>query len=408
MLPDFCVTPTPDRCQALAASVRGQRLHFPPSVPNDSCGDASNYVQPVDQLPADASEELHIVGVYEGEGAQHGPSSDVHLTGVVEVVVHHRPKPVVLALTSYEPVRWVITLRPGANVSRVLTQGYYDQEIAYVRDRTGLIETSYQGCYRGDRFEIPHWEGEPPTTKPTPQVLDESIARLDMTFPGCEDVMGESHYCMTTISGGAALIGLDSGDVCPIVSSENLVALPFITSLSWRGQALYMCAYPNGLMRLSLLDGNVESAEVPCGAVTDFGNALALTGGPFGYGFWDFGLNVYPSYEAVLSGPASAKYDIGPDSRLTIHGDRVYSAWHSTNVINVFDLAANAALTPITLEGYDGWILGMAVNEAGELMISGDIWGDTIYVFDLATGSKLRELHPTMPVYGLACVARAE
>lgn len=63
-------------------------------------------------------------------------------------------------------------------------------------------------------------------------------------------------------------------------------------------------------------------------------------------------------------------------------------------------------MAPITLEDYNGWILGMAVTKNGELVISGDTWGDTIRVFDLATGAKLRELHPTMPVFGLSCVTR--
>jgi len=63
-------------------------------------------------------------------------------------------------------------------------------------------------------------------------------------------------------------------------------------------------------------------------------------------------------------------------------------------------------LAPITLEDCDGWVLGIAVTENGEIVISGDTWGDTIRIFNLATGAKLRELHPTMPVFGLSCVTR--
>ena len=39
-------------------------------------------------------------------------------------------------------------------------------------------------------------------------------------------------------------------------------------------------------------------------------------------------------------------------------------------------------------------------------MISGDSWGDTLYVFDATTGAKLRELQPSEPVSGLSCVTR--
>jgi len=48
----------------------------------------------------------------------------------------------------------------------------------------------------------------------------------------------------------------------------------------------------------------------------------------------------------------------------------------------------------------------MAVTEDGELVISGDTWGDTVRIFDASTGAKLRELAPSMPVGGLACVTR--
>jgi hypothetical protein len=55
----------------------------------------------------------------------------------------------------------------------------YTAMIASLRRFTGLVETSFQGCYSANRFEIPYWSGEPPTGAPTPVPGDESMPRED-------------------------------------------------------------------------------------------------------------------------------------------------------------------------------------------------------------------------------------
>jgi hypothetical protein len=418
-------------------------LHeLPPSTPIEmNCLGggyrSSNYALSEEVLTPGATEELHVIGVYEGRG---NPGFRRYPQGVIDVVVRPRPKPIVLALSSYESILWRITPEPGAVLSRVILQGHFPQEVegipegvpvlhrdaaatcglaygweiahgggrafelmmASLRRFTGLIETSFQGCYAGNRFEVPYWSGKSPVGTRTPLPLDESIPREEIEFPGCEAVTGEQQYCLTTTFEGVAVVGLDGGRVCPLFGSAPVRGWPDLASIAWRGEAMYACTQDAGLARVSLIDGTVEWPQIACEAITDHdGSLLLLTSGPFGDR-----LSAYPSYAAILSGEASAVYDFDGNTRMTARDGRVYSAWHSTNTIHVFDLARNERLAPITLEDYNGWILGMAVTENGELVISGDTWGDTIRVFDLATGAKLRELHPTMPVFGLSCVTR--
>jgi len=154
---------------------------FPPSrVQPENCahgGVSSNYATP---QPGVA--ELHVIGVYEG---------DRHVNGVVDVHVPARRRPVVLALTAYQPTTWQIFATtklaavylygyeqqrlvgiPGnirvVQVTKpdfVCTYGwepkhntggcYYKKMIATVRKTTGLVESSFQACYAGHEFEIP-------------------------------------------------------------------------------------------------------------------------------------------------------------------------------------------------------------------------------------------------------------
>lgn len=455
--PNLSVTPTPtpcasfdcrDACADLASDPSPFRLYeLPPSAAIESCfggSSSSNYVLPDSLLVPGATEELHVIGVYEaaGNGGLRESSQ-----GVIDVIVHERPKPIVLALSSYEGMLWRLSVDPGAKLSRVILQGYGPQEVeglpegvaieyraeneacgyAYgwetwnnsggggyesmiksLRRSTGLVETSFQGCYTGDAFQIPFWSGQPPPIRTrTPVPGDETLPREAVAFPGCESVTAESQYCLTTtMLGGIALLGLDSGNVCPVTTAPTGIGTPFVPSLGWRGELMYACT-DAGLVRISLRDGTWESAQRACDGVTDYDGGL-LVESSFGdpSNGLDPPLRGYPDYAAVLSGNFSAAFTVGAFvERFTVDGHTLYSAWHSTNTIDVADLSADEARPSILLDGYDGWILGLSVV-GGQLVISGDTWGDTVYVFDATTGQHLRDITPSTPVYGLSCVSR--
>lgn len=135
------------------------------------------------------SQELHVISVYE---ARSDHSGGYHPTGLVEVKVERQEKPIILALSSYEPVHWNVTLSPGVKVEYIILNGYHQQSISGVdgvpvdkyihkgiRSRPGhfaykwqntldykplLVQrleqytrtklTSFQGCYRGTSFQL--------------------------------------------------------------------------------------------------------------------------------------------------------------------------------------------------------------------------------------------------------------
>jgi hypothetical protein len=100
---------------------------------------------PVPKMPV-AEFEVHAVGVYEGTllgGAERG--LPMHPTGNVTVKVN-RPatRPVVLVLTSYEPVEWKIEAPKGA-VVRVITSGYYNQQVVGLDKDVPVAASSFVG-----------------------------------------------------------------------------------------------------------------------------------------------------------------------------------------------------------------------------------------------------------------------
>ncbi|MEG4456562.1 hypothetical protein [Microcoleus sp. N9_A1] len=144
------------------------------------------------------NKELHVIGVYEAN-ADHG-NRDLSKSALakpsqrIEIKVERRNKPIILALSAYEPVQWNITAEPGAIIEKIIVNGYHNQTVSGVlgipveehsyeetgdslgdfiykwgataessntsslvtkleqRNRTSL--TSFQGCYRGTNFSI--------------------------------------------------------------------------------------------------------------------------------------------------------------------------------------------------------------------------------------------------------------
>ncbi|HYD18824.1 MAG TPA: hypothetical protein VEF76_10135 [Patescibacteria group bacterium] len=78
-------------------------------------------------LPANT--QIQYVGVYESElHAQRPPGVEGNVYGTITVNVWKRA-PVLLVLTSYEPVRWQIIQEEGAHVAGVIISGYYPQSV---------------------------------------------------------------------------------------------------------------------------------------------------------------------------------------------------------------------------------------------------------------------------------------
>ena len=125
--------------------------------------------------------QIEAVGVYESTSGSHG-SGKPRIPGVVTVVLQRSAKPIVLVLSSYEPVLWKITGARSANLKAVLLSGYSPSSVsgadgiqvvdigkyyAYERNGSGFaalqrevvkrsgksIET-FQGKYSGASFIV--------------------------------------------------------------------------------------------------------------------------------------------------------------------------------------------------------------------------------------------------------------
>jgi hypothetical protein len=397
---------------------------------------------PLGTLAADADEELHVIAVH--EGAVPEETDDTESPGIVRVTVEPRPKPVVLSLNTGHPVRWEITLEPGAVLSRVIVgHSTFLQEISGVpsgvpreqltedgpcfygwevgsnlggcdywtairaiRRAIGLTETSFQGCSGGSAFTIPHLDGDPPFCRESGVVGDESRERKDVIFPGCEDVTAESTYCLTTIEGAIALLGLDSGRVCRVVDTTVLPGFD-THSISWRGEVVYVCT-DDGLVRISLRDGVSETAQLPCEGVANAGDQLLVLphGGdqPARAAFVAAHVWAYTGYEAVLAGLVEQTYVLPHSLRLTATPNRLYGSWFASDNVVVVEIPSGRELDTIFLEGYDDHIDGLAVTDAGELIVVGTVFSERVFVFDAETGARRRELVLDQPISGLSCV----
>ncbi|OGB23825.1 MAG: hypothetical protein A3I66_20745 [Burkholderiales bacterium RIFCSPLOWO2_02_FULL_57_36] len=80
---------------------------------------------PLADLAKDA--QVEAIGVYQAANAS--KRSGESRTGQVEVRIRRSPKPVVLVLSSYEPVRWNLVSEPGVRIAAVLLSGYHQSQV---------------------------------------------------------------------------------------------------------------------------------------------------------------------------------------------------------------------------------------------------------------------------------------
>ena len=109
--------------------------------------------------------ELHVIGIYEGEPPQgqvdkpwwskcppgneqsamlecHQKYAGQHTQYTVTVNIS-RTAPIVLALMSYDPVKWNIVMSRGVNIQKVILSGYHRQDITGISSRTPVDVYTY-------------------------------------------------------------------------------------------------------------------------------------------------------------------------------------------------------------------------------------------------------------------------
>ncbi len=114
-------------------------------------GEPSYYLSPVHHSP-----ELHILGAYEG-------SSDHTIVATTSVHVQSGTVPLVLVVSSYESVLWSFTIDPGANVQRIILNGYKPQQITGAGTIAVTNLSPYTAGWLGAGYAYPPLPDDPDT-----------------------------------------------------------------------------------------------------------------------------------------------------------------------------------------------------------------------------------------------------
>lgn len=129
------------------------------------------------------NKELHLIGVYEAN-AEHGNRN--LSKSAIEIKVERRNKPIILALSAYEPVQWNISAEPGSAIEKIIVNGYHNQTVSGVSG-IPIEEHSYEetGNHIGDF--IYKWGATAESTNTSSLVTKlEQINRTSLTsFQGC-------------------------------------------------------------------------------------------------------------------------------------------------------------------------------------------------------------------------------
>ncbi len=142
------LSPPPERPASLEALPEGDIAQGSPSYQLD---------------PPVRADELHCVGIYEGDyGGGPTHSYKFHPTGKALVQVDRPGRTVALVLTAYEPTLWTVEVNPGTRVTDVILSGYHQQTVQGLDPGTRVVQSSYDrpGPYHYFRFD---------TTEPVPE-----------------------------------------------------------------------------------------------------------------------------------------------------------------------------------------------------------------------------------------------
>ncbi|MEK0193919.1 MAG: hypothetical protein EAZ78_19515 [Oscillatoriales cyanobacterium] len=132
------------------------------------------------------NKELHLIAAYEATSPQDNgnPSKNA-----IEVKVQRKNKPIILALSAYEPINWKLTIEPGAVIEKIIINGYEKQSITGVSG-IPIEEYSYKGngksLSEGDFMY--QWESTTDSSSNSPSIVTklEEISQTNLTsFQGC-------------------------------------------------------------------------------------------------------------------------------------------------------------------------------------------------------------------------------
>lgn len=350
--------------------------------------------------PASGSPEVHVVAIY----ASDAPDSYLR-TGLADVNVTRTGAPIVLVLSAYEPTAWKVTADSGVILDRIILIGYHEQTadapagvtvdavatgdgcdygfayedlncraalLNFLETTAGAPVTSLASCYKASTFSLGIG------------ACQEAPAPRSHCNPTCTGLPPGPHECKVVDWGGNVWLLSLENETKTSIGQIGGADEPF-SSVAFQGDYVFYCSEGSSILyRSSLIDGSRLELGSKCSAITNYQNGfLVLPEIAAG------GLTYYPSY-ADLEADSGIVLPLDTyASRIAVHGDTLYTAWHSTYQIEVYDLVSLTHTRTIELEGYNTWIWGMSVTDDGVLFLNASWPEERIAAFDLATGLAL-------------------
>ena len=131
------------------------------------------------------NKELHLIAAYEATSPQDNgnPSKNT-----IEVKIQRKNKPIILALSAYEPINWNVTIEPGAVIEKIIINGYEKQTVSGVSG-IPIEEYSYKGTGKSlsDGNFMYQWDSTTDSSNSSSIVTKlEQISHTSLTsFQGC-------------------------------------------------------------------------------------------------------------------------------------------------------------------------------------------------------------------------------
>ena len=95
---------------------------------------------------------MHGIGIYEGSypnGVSH--SYGHHPDGHVSVTVHAKDHPIILVLSSYEPVVWTIQNENTTEINEIILSSYHPSKVVGIESETKVTRKPFGHAYKASR-----------------------------------------------------------------------------------------------------------------------------------------------------------------------------------------------------------------------------------------------------------------
>lgn len=268
---------------------------------------------------------------------------------------------------------------------------------------TGAPETTSTGETSTGETSVGETSTGEPVECGAPEFSDASLPPIALA--DCADIQAETRWCLVFGDDSSVrALGLDSQTSCKVVDVEmGVIVEEGTTSMGVVGEHLYTCSTVQGnglVVRVSLVDGVVETSMVPCINVTTWrGHPVVMSPDEATV------VDIFMDWSAVMEGAPSWQLPPLWDhvEMLASQGDVLYGAWHSDDHFSRFMMPCGEPLDSVVLEGFNDAMEGIAISEDLRYITYGFTYPG-LRSFDAVTGAVAEDWPDVTPDgAGLLC-----